>query len=186
MKELWTFTTDFGDTAVTLPLALLVAACLILLRQPRMAIRWSLAIGGCGLTVALLKLVLRSCALVSPSGHAAMSVVVYGSLTLLIARSKSSGVKFLTVAAVTLLVAAIAFSRLALAAHSLGEITLGMLIGATWLGGFWRMQRRQAPFDLRLPWLMAACALAIAILHGMNWPIEIVLGRLSMQFLTCR
>ncbi|HXO02670.1 MAG TPA: hypothetical protein VN900_11475, partial [Stellaceae bacterium] len=88
----WNFVTDFGDSAVTVPLALLTLIFMISAGQRRLAFGWVLAIGGCAIAIGALKLVFGACgpwlttaAIVSPSGHTAMSTAVYGSLALLVA-----------------------------------------------------------------------------------------------------
>jgi len=60
-------------------------------RQPRLAIGWAIAILGCAAVISGLKLVLDACGnplasagLASPSGHTAMSAVVYGGFAAVI------------------------------------------------------------------------------------------------------
>jgi hypothetical protein len=52
---------DFGDSAMTLPTALLTFGLLLEAQCRRAALGWVLAIAGCGLTIGLLKLALLSC-----------------------------------------------------------------------------------------------------------------------------
>jgi hypothetical protein len=80
----WKFITDFADTAVTLPLAGLMAGFLLTAKHVRVAFAWCLAIVGCAGAIAALKLVLLACRhslgisdLTSPRGHVAME---YGRL----------------------------------------------------------------------------------------------------------
>ena len=56
VPALWKFVTDFGDTAVIVPLALLMACSLATVKEPRLAAGWCLAILGCAAAVGLLKL----------------------------------------------------------------------------------------------------------------------------------
>src|SRR5690348_3408112 len=84
--------TDFGDSAVLLPVSGLVLAALWLGGARRSAVAWGVAVGLCCLVVVGLKILLRPCdqaliadSLRNPSGHAAFAAVVYGCLSLLIA-----------------------------------------------------------------------------------------------------
>ena len=83
MQNFWNFVTDFGDTAVTLPLAALTIAFLLMSGWPRAAILFALTIAGCGVGIGLAKLALESCGrpllrtdITNPSGHAAISTAV--------------------------------------------------------------------------------------------------------------
>src|SRR5260221_10970081 len=83
----WDFITDFGDTAVTVPLIALVLVFLAITRRWRPAIGWALAILGCGGSIGAIKALLIGCGyrtsvagVVSPSGHAAMSTAGFRSL----------------------------------------------------------------------------------------------------------
>jgi membrane-associated phospholipid phosphatase len=79
---------------VTVPLAVLTCCFLVAESQLRLALVWSFAILGCAGVVGLLKLLLTArgprptfADMLSPSGHTAMSTAIYGSLSLVIARS---------------------------------------------------------------------------------------------------
>src|SRR5438067_2196816 len=94
LQAIWNFVTDFGDTAVTVPLAALMGCFLLAARQPRLAAGWALAIVGCAGAIGGLKLVLAACGYslgvpgqASPSGHTAMSVAVYGGYAAVIGAS---------------------------------------------------------------------------------------------------
>jgi membrane-associated phospholipid phosphatase len=69
-----------------------------------------------------------------PSGHALVSLAVYGALALLIARRMSSlAGQALVVAGAGLLVAGIGFSRLYLGVHFLSDVLAGFAAGIAWL-----------------------------------------------------
>jgi hypothetical protein len=85
LHTIWVFITDCGDSAVTLPLALLVLIFLVVARQRHLGCAWLLTIGGCAVVIGMLKLAFGACGadfagghIVSPSGHTAMSTAVYG------------------------------------------------------------------------------------------------------------
>lgn len=162
--------TDFGDLAVLLPLALTIAVWLFY-RSPRVAAPWWLvALVLCGGVTAVLKIVLFTCALVpelrSPSGHTSLSTLVYGALALIMGTRASRGQRIALGAAAALFVLAIAVSRVALHAHTLAEIIVGLAIGGAALVLFaWRyVSLSLAPAPL---WpLLAPVCLLIAVLHG--------------------
>jgi membrane-associated phospholipid phosphatase len=69
-----------------------------------------------------------------PSGHALVSLAVYGALALLIARRLSSFAgRALVLAGAGVLVAAIGFSRLYLGVHFLSDVLAGFAAGIAWL-----------------------------------------------------
>jgi membrane-associated phospholipid phosphatase len=69
-----------------------------------------------------------------PSGHALVSLTVYGALALLLARELSSnGRRALLFAGAAVLVLAIGFSRLYLGVHFLSDVLAGFAAGIAWL-----------------------------------------------------
>jgi undecaprenyl-diphosphatase len=69
-----------------------------------------------------------------PSGHSLVSLAVYGSVALLLARRvRSPGRRALLFAGTALLVLAIGFSRLYLGVHFLSDVLAGYAAGAAWL-----------------------------------------------------
>ena len=69
-----------------------------------------------------------------PSGHALVSLAVYGSIALVLARRlRRRGDRFLLFAATGLLVLAVGFSRLYLGVHFLSDVLAGFAAGAAWL-----------------------------------------------------
>jgi membrane-associated phospholipid phosphatase len=69
-----------------------------------------------------------------PSGHALVSLAVYGSIALVLAR-RASGLasRVLIIGSATVLVAAIGFSRLYLGVHFLSDVVAGFAAGTAWL-----------------------------------------------------
>jgi membrane-associated phospholipid phosphatase len=69
-----------------------------------------------------------------PSGHALVSLAVYGSIALVLARRLSSHTqRALLLGATALLVIAIGFSRLYLGVHFLSDVLAGFAAGTAWL-----------------------------------------------------
>ena len=189
MSSVWNFITDFGDSAVTLPLALLILIFLFAARSKRLALTWLLAIGGCGAAIGALKIVFGACGheltivhLTSPSGHTAMSTAVYGSLALLIGARQPPGQRRTILIAAALAIIAIAVSRVALHDHSRSEIALGFAVGVGAAALFRTALQRHAAPALPLGWLLLSGAVLVAVMHGTRWLIEPAVHRLALDF----
>ena len=90
LLNFWLFVTDLGDSAVTLPLGALALLYLLLSRWPRAAVALAISLAAGGTAIAALKLALQSCGerllqttMIDPSGHVAMSTMIYGALAFL-------------------------------------------------------------------------------------------------------
>ena len=69
-----------------------------------------------------------------PSGHALVSLTVYGSIALVLARRlPTRGERVLLLASAAILVLAIGFSRLYLGVHFLSDVLAGYAAGTAWL-----------------------------------------------------
>ncbi len=174
----WNFLTDFGDTAVTLPLAAMTLALLLAGGARRAALAWVLAVGLCGLSMALLKLAFGSCGAglnvrpFSPSGHSALSVMVYGGMALLFSTTAMPRRLIFRLLAM-LFAAGIALSRIMVSAHTPVEVVVGLLIGLGALVVLAQGLRREV---LVLAWpasrVVALTVLLVTLMHGFRWPIE--------------
>ena len=118
--QFWSFVTDLGDSAVTLPLAMLVLGWFALAKRDWQAVRaWGAGVAACGLATVALKLAFQSCGhlwldrVTSPSGHTAMSAMVYGGLGILASREAASWRRVCFGAFFAVLALAIAASRAA-------------------------------------------------------------------------
>jgi membrane-associated phospholipid phosphatase len=68
-----------------------------------------------------------------PSGHATVSVAVYGALSLVLLRRLTGPARLGCLAAAVLLVSLIGFSRLYLGVHFLSDVLAGFSVGLAWL-----------------------------------------------------
>ena len=185
MQAIWNFVTDFGDTAVTVPLAALMAGFLLAAREPRLAFGWALAIVGCAGAIGGLKLVLAACGYplggpgqASPSGHTAMSIAVYGGYAAVIGATLARPARELVIAGAAMLMIGIALSRVVLGAHSPLEVWIGLAVGVTPLGAVIAIVAHYRRQRLPIRWLiLPALAVALAF-HGERWPTERVIHRL--------
>src|SRR5246127_5432580 len=112
----------------------------LLLYFSHAAPRWVLALGSCVGRTALLKVVFYGCPPIwymhSPSGHTSLSTLIYGALTLVAATAWPAMRSALVIGGGTALILAIGVSRLLLDAHSVAEVSLGLVIGTVSLAGF--------------------------------------------------
>ncbi|KAF0191687.1 MAG: membrane-associated protein [Gammaproteobacteria bacterium] len=80
-----------------------------------------------------------------PSGHATMSVVIYGFLAVMIARERAGPVRWLPYVAAGSWVAMVALSRLYLGAHWLTDVLGGIALGLAWVALLGIAYRRHRP-----------------------------------------
>jgi len=189
LMSIWDFVTDFGDSAVTLPLSLLVLVFLLAAKQRRVALAWVVAIGAAAVVIGVLKLVFGACGsvitsahIVSPSGHTAMSTVVYGALVLLIGARFAPRYRRALALAAAIVIVGIGWSRVVLHDHSRAEILVGFLVGAGALALFRAMLGRDAAPPLPLKWLLLCGVALIAVMHGTRWMVEPVVHRMAWDF----
>lgn len=166
--------TLLGDAAVTVPVVLAALAWMLHRRAWRTASFWALATAVGTVWVALIKnltQVARPQDLYTglssysfPSGHATMSLVIYGLLAFLVSRGWSAGRRWSLLLAVGVLIAAIGLSRLYLGAHWLSDVVGGYALALTWVTLVvlaWRYKHPQAePLKGLLPVALAALLLA--------------------------
>jgi membrane-associated phospholipid phosphatase len=165
------FLTDFGDSAVLLPLSLAILIWLSFARSIRTGVWWGAALIICGAGIGLLKMLFFACPpdgdLESPSGHTALSALVYGGLAAILASDMRSKWLRRAIGAIAFLfILAIACSRLALQMHTLPEVVTGLAIGAAVLALFVFHYRRTPHKHGRVLPLLLAASITVAILHG--------------------
>jgi membrane-associated phospholipid phosphatase len=175
--------TDFGDAAILLPLSTVMLVWLLRFHPHRAAVSWVIAIGLCLAGTALLKILFYGCPpvsnLVSPSGHTSLSMLVYGSIALIVASEARGWQRNTILAAGAALIVGIAGSRLVLNKHTALEVGSGLLIGTVTLPlfarGFLRSRDSEAPL---LPLVLLAIAV-VAIFYGQELRAESILHAIS-------
>jgi undecaprenyl-diphosphatase len=136
--------TALGGNVVMWWLATVTAAGMVLRRQPRLAA--FLAVTGVGALVigVLVRLVVRwlppdrpdaetTARSAFPSGHAINAVVFYGALLLVFLPVIPRRMRGLSIAGVSVLVAAIGFARAAVGVQYFSDILGGWIVGLAWL-----------------------------------------------------
>ena len=182
MQPVLGFITDFGDSAVTLSLALVVVLYLLWARWFRAALCLGLAVVACGVAMAVLKISLLACAgpplqlvLRSPSGHAALAATVYGGLAGLVAAQCRRERVVLPFAVAQLVIMAVALSRVAVLAHSPEEVMVGLGLGTT-LATLCTLSLGPAPTGMPpLSRLLGLMVVILTVTHGTRLQIEATL-----------
>ncbi len=165
------FLTDFGDTAVLLPLSVVVLAWLLTAPSRGPAIWWIAALGFFGGVVGALKVVFFACPLtpdiISPSGHTGFSLLVYGGVAVIATgKRRSIWVRAAATAVAAGLAAGIGLSRVVLGMHTMPEIVIGYAMGAVALSIFAAGYLRSKGSGRRVAPLLAGAALVLAAFHG--------------------
>jgi membrane-associated phospholipid phosphatase len=152
---------------------------------------WITTVAICAGGTAILKVYFYVCPLVAdfnnPSGHTSLSTLVYGTLTLLIARSVIGWRHYVIALLGASVVFSIGMSRIFVQAHSLPEVLVGWTIGLFTLWIFTRA------FEVReyryLRELIVTCAIVIVSLTGQEVRAEDMLHALGLHLrdmgLTC-
>ena len=169
------FVSDFADQAVMLPLAIVVGAALALMGWWRGLAAWLVAVGGTLAIMLVAKAGLVGLSAeygsdysISPSGHVASACVVYGGLALLLFRGRVPAVLLGLVPLVAAVV--MGYSRVALMAHSVGEVVAGAIVG---LVGFAVLAVAIGPRPRLTTWPMVlASGCTVLALHGLHLPAE--------------
>ena len=142
-QEWWHALSFFGDSALTVPGALVLALWLAANGRWRMMLRWLCAFGGAMMIVVVSKLLFMGWHIVPPwlpnftgvSGHSASAMCFYLGLGLLLSEGKSGTERAVTVSGAVLLAVTVGLSRLAIKVHSPSEVITGLALGA--LAGAW-------------------------------------------------
>jgi membrane-associated phospholipid phosphatase len=182
LTQAWTFVTDFGDSAVTLALSVVILGYLVTLRRHRAVFSWILAMGGCGLVVVLLKIILRACGpadlaatVSSPSGHTAASATVYCGLATVVAHRMRKDGRLIAWILAAAMITAVAVSRVVLGAHNPAEVAIGLAVGLFFAMLFSRSLRPETTPLPHASWALGVAVISAVVLHGSRWPIEDIL-----------
>jgi len=141
--RLLVITTELGSRWVLYSFTALLSLWLLWRSHWRAALHWLLAVGFVTLVTDLLKLATRvqrpplldnaTLSYAFPSGHASLSVAVFGFLAVMIARELRSNWHWIPYSLAAFLVVAIGFSRLYLGAHWLSDVLAGWSLGLVWV-----------------------------------------------------
>lgn len=170
--------TELGDVQVLLPVILVALMWFIAQRAWLTAGYWLAAIVVAEVLAKVLKLTLhrqRPGAMYDgieqfsfPSGHATMSVVVYGFLAFLLCREMRPNLRQKVISLTAILVASIALSRLYLGAHWLSDVLGGISFGVAWVAALaiaYEYQSHEQLQPEKFAAIMAATVVVAGIAH---------------------
>jgi membrane-associated phospholipid phosphatase len=189
------FLTDFGDSAVLLPLSAVILVWLSSTRSAPAAIWWLGVLALFGGVIGGLKMLFYACPpavdIRSPSGHTGFSILVYGGIAaIVVIELRSMPARLAVVMATAILVIGIALTRVILHMHSARETVIGFLIGATALSVFMFGYRRTHPRGRLMAPLLFGVVLTTVVFHGARLNAETNLhtlgGWLDLQQMFCR
>ena len=166
--------TGLGDARVVMPVTLAGLLALAALKRGRAALYLMAATAGAGVFVAGVKRFIARPRPVSiydglaeysfPSGHACMSVVLYGFLAILLMQAATPAWRRVIAFAALVLIAMISFSRVYLGAHWLSDVVAGLAFGVAWVALltllYLRGDAKPAPVPVFASVLLAAFAIA--------------------------
>ena len=146
MERLMVAVTMLGDGVVLIPVAVATILALLAQRARRLALAAAATVGAVLLLVPALKLAIRKPrpiplyegvdAFSFPSGHAATTTVVFGTIVLLAARPFSFGTRIVMYALFSLWAGLVGLSRIYLAAHWPSDVLAGFLVGLALVAAF--------------------------------------------------
>lgn len=186
----WQTLTYFGDSMLLLPSAVVLAlAIYVKTRDIRSVLLLLFSFGIAGLVVSLSKILFLGYLIGSVrfnftgfSGHTTMSTTFWPIFFWFIARGFSLKYSRATISLGYLLALAIAYSRLALDAHSPSEVVAGFLLGTLCSSTFLVLQRRVPFKPLTITETFALSALPIIIfLTGKPATTQHFLGSLAAK-----
>ena len=169
--------TELGDSKVVIPVSAAAVLILLALMRWRAAAFVLIATAGASAFVGGLKEVIHRPRPVSiydglahysfPSGHASMSVVLYGFLAFLLAYGAPASWRRGIAFAALSLIALIAFSRVYLGAHWLSDVLAGLAFGVAWVAGLAIVYLRASPRPM--PFALFASCLMVALVAAGSW-----------------
>jgi membrane-associated phospholipid phosphatase len=191
------FVTNFGDAALLLPMAVMLAAVLWQQQSAVAALAWVRALAVCLGAITALKLTGTTCGQAwlgagafSPSGHAALSATVYAAMAIIVARHGAPAWRLPATAGAALTIAAVAGTRVLLHAHSPAEVVTGLAVGGGAAAIFARAYWPLPGGSFRPRRAAVAAALLLVILHGGRLHAEEVIrsiaGELRQETGVCR
>jgi|SRR5450432_179539 membrane-associated phospholipid phosphatase len=181
--------TNLGDAALLLPASLLLFLHLLWRDDAKRAFAFALATGACLTITVALKLVfliwridIFGYSVHSPSGHTSFSTTFYGCCAALASSGAAPWRQKIVRLLVGALILAVALSRVAVNAHSLSEVAIGLVIGFACVALFVSLPKRPQVSAGLLQIAVCVAVMAIA-LNGRHLTLEPLLHRLANRLI---
>lgn len=170
--------THLGNLFLLGGLSLLLGLWLAAASGFRAVLLWATMFGGCVLSLAALKIYFAACPiehwyLRSPSGHSAMSALVYGAISCCTLRAAPYGLRILIIVGTVSLIGGIAVSRVLLEMHSGPEVLMGLGLGIVFLLLFGTLYLKLPQHALGWKKPLLALALLFLILKFVIRPVSL-------------
>jgi membrane-associated phospholipid phosphatase len=184
-NQFWVSVTNAGDSGLLLPVGAILIFLLGTLESFRAAFLFTRSLLLCLVTLILLKLVFISCGklwhlgITSPSGHAGLSVMIYGSLATVLMKQVPVEWKVIVGYLAITLVGFIAYSRIVLGAHTWGEILLGGSVALIVLMTFALPYSKVKHPKIKLGLFLGVLATGSMLTYGLHAPAEPVVQTAS-------
>ncbi|TWI54800.1 PAP2 superfamily protein [Pseudomonas duriflava] len=182
------FITNFGDSSVMLPCALIIALWLWIGASRRAALLWLVLFGTACLSVAVSKMAffgwgvgIRAYDFTGFSGHSMLACSVIPVLFWLLASRTRAAVRGGAALAGALFALVISATRIKLGFHSISEVVTGAPIGLVTSGSFlWLMRAQSVQLRSSLA-VMASLVAPLLVLHGLNAPTQHLMEDLATK-----
>ncbi|MGE4351839.1 MAG: phosphatase PAP2 family protein [Bdellovibrionales bacterium] len=178
--------TTLGDSGFLAALTFFCALYLYLTDNKRAAFLLCAALLSCMGIMGLLKIYFLNCHqhyptwnLKSPSGHAAMSAAIYGTLAALLAKKLASPLREAAILGAILLILTIAVSRILLGHHSQAEVLVGLAVGTSIAFTSTFFLRPLSNVSFRTRHLALIGMGALILLYGTHAPAEILIRKIA-------
>jgi hypothetical protein len=174
-----TAASDLGDSAVITAISMVAAIQLAWSGYRRAALVLIVAMAAAAAAIGLLKVAVIGCGagasvagLKSPSGHAAMTAAVFGTLSFVVAGQIGGWQRFIPPSIAVVLIAGIAATRVLLGVHTVEDIAIGLATGTVVAILAIAVLRRTRVVRVRLGLLLLVVAATAALTDGIRAPTE--------------
>lgn len=171
--------TTLGDSGFILPASAGLVVALLVFGDRRTAFAFAAGVTTCAVLTIAGKIGFMvfggfpgRAAIHSPSGHASMATVFFGSLGLIAARAGGAGVGWGCGTLSAAVVVLVALSRVRLHAHTWAEALVGVAIGLASFALVWRFASNRTPIARRLLAIFFIVALAAYAAFGRSFSVE--------------
>src|SRR5579862_9563925 len=174
-----TMISDLGDSAVMVPVALVVAAELLWTGQRRTAWILIAAAAVAAGDIGLIKIAFIGCGMrlmsmeiVSPSGHAALSAAILLSLSAIVNHSLRGALRYVPPVIALILIVSIAATRVVLGMHTVDEVVIGGGFGTIVGAAAYTMINRSRQPIIKVAIVLIGIVLTAALMDGVRLPAE--------------